>query len=785
MTIIEALVQLRDDLKLWVTNNLAVIEDAINNKKDFSGKYKDLSGAPSITENSTDELLVTDQYGNAIFMLDENGVKTTEVSANKISNDADEILVTDKYGNAIVRIADDGVTATTVSANMFENDTSDLIIADDAGHTILQINNKGVKTTEISANKIGDESNELIVTDLDGNTILLVNKDGVKTTDVSTNKISDESSDFIVADQDGNTILKVDKNGLSTPEIDSNKIKDSSNEFIITDIEGNTILKADKEGLKTTDLWLDGNSIANNLRTKLDKNLGAEESGKILAIDEEGNIVPVENNTGGTGTGGAETFVINIKGSYVTGIWVADKTYREIYEQIKNGTYLNMVVAENVKEFSFSSGEKVYNSPTFCFSGLYEKEASGGIITKLGCIFTGIPATWLSGSTSFRTYETILDLSDGENAAQLDEYAVFEEKDEVMDAAFQTLKTGLLQADIFNMHSSNEADEQETDNLGLYYFSRTSADGKYYEFSPQNMYYSLGGSVYGIYPQINAGNPVEGRHVTTKNYVDTAINDSKEGFCITVTDGIADKTYEALIAAVEAGCADIYINQIISVGNAEDPSIIYKRRYNFVGTETNSTGTFPNTYYNFSCLEEDHVYCGIITKTHDTVIDNIVVVSFTETGSGASGAGGDCAFTDDYKSAIEDYVLEVDLNGADAGDGTEGWQGYFDVDDTLSLVGVAADAKKTGDELARLNEMLGGSSVSDQIAEALVEVYVQGEEPVDAEPGSIWVDTNVAGLPEGEDKTAKVYLVDAGTSDISSVDLSEYKVGDVLIVTTS
>lgn len=145
----------------------------------------------------------------------------------------------------------------------------------------------------------------------------------------------------------------------------------------------------------------------------------------------------------------------------------------------------------------------------------------------------------------------------------------------------------------------------------------------------------------------------------------------------------------------------------------------------------------------------------------------------------------DCAFTDYYKEAVDNYVIEVDLNGADDGNGTEDWQGYFDVDDTLSLVGVAADAKKTGDELARLNEMLGGSSVSDQIADALVEVYVQNIEPVDAPEGSIWVDTGTPGLDDTEDTTAKVYLIDAGTSDISSIDLSNYKVGDVIIVTTS
>lgn len=137
------------------------------------------------------------------------------------------------------------------------------------------------------------------------------------------------------------------------------------------------------------------------------------------------------------------------------------------------------------------------------------------------------------------------------------------------------------------------------------------------------------------------------------------------------------------------------------------------------------------------------------------------------------------------KEEIDPYVFNVDLNGEEDGDGSNFDANYFDIDETLSVTGLAADAKKTGDELARLNEMIGGSPVSDQIAEAIVEVYVQAEEPADAQTGTLWVDTNEVGLPEEEDNTAKVYLIDAGTSDISSIDLSNYKVGDVLIVTTS
>ena len=36
MNIVDSLIRLRDDLKTWVTNNLAAIEKAIKEKRDFS-----------------------------------------------------------------------------------------------------------------------------------------------------------------------------------------------------------------------------------------------------------------------------------------------------------------------------------------------------------------------------------------------------------------------------------------------------------------------------------------------------------------------------------------------------------------------------------------------------------------------------------------------------------------------------------------------------------------------------------------------------------------------------
>lgn len=149
------------------------------------------------------------------------------------------------------------------------------------------------------------------------------------------------------------------------------------------------------------------------------------------------------------------------------------------------------------------------------------------------------------------------------------------------------------------------------------------------------------------------------------------------------------------------------------------------------------------------------------------------------------------------------FVIEVDSDGAlktvddtfDAGSttvkmATEAYvnervaAGNIETDSTLSVSGAAADAKVTGDAITNLNTLVGDTSVADQIADAIVEVYVQNEEPTDAVDGSIWVDLDADGAPTTSGKvTANVYVVDAGTTDMTTIDFSQYSIGDVIVVT--
>lgn len=100
MNILNALKQLRDDIKTWVTVNLnalnakidektipidselsatstnpvqnKAIKKAIDNIPTFSGDYNDLENAPDISEDDSGDLVIADKDGNIIFRSNVN-----------------------------------------------------------------------------------------------------------------------------------------------------------------------------------------------------------------------------------------------------------------------------------------------------------------------------------------------------------------------------------------------------------------------------------------------------------------------------------------------------------------------------------------------------------------------------------------------------------------------------------------------------------------------------------------------------------------------------------------
>lgn len=160
---------------------------------------------------------------------------------------------------------------------------------------------------------------------------------------------------------------------------------------------------------------------------------------------------------------------------------------------------------------------------------------------------------------------------------------------------------------------------------------------------------------------------------------------------------------------------------------------------------------------------------------------------------------------------VDEQIASVGGTGSD-----------IEIDTTLSEEGKAADAKAAGDAIVSVAELaneakeeayskvpqtrtINGKTleedivltaedvgavteaeVDDKIAEAIVEVYVQDEEPTEAVAGDIWVDTDADGASTASnDKTARIYLEDARTTDMSQIDFSKYTVGDIIVVTVS
>lgn len=107
MNIAQSFVQLRNDLKLWVTNNLVALNNkidektipidseidssssnpvqnkaiakAIDNIPRFSGNYEDLTNAPDIYEDDSGDLNILDENGNSILRVDARGLHTIGV----------------------------------------------------------------------------------------------------------------------------------------------------------------------------------------------------------------------------------------------------------------------------------------------------------------------------------------------------------------------------------------------------------------------------------------------------------------------------------------------------------------------------------------------------------------------------------------------------------------------------------------------------------------------------------------------------------------------------------
>jgi hypothetical protein len=114
INIIEAMKQLRDDLKLWVANNLREKVDKDGDKvlstNDFSNELKSkLENLGNIIEDENGDIVVADEDGNIIFKISADGVYATAMQLGG------ETAATESY---VVETVSSHEVSTDAHANM-------------------------------------------------------------------------------------------------------------------------------------------------------------------------------------------------------------------------------------------------------------------------------------------------------------------------------------------------------------------------------------------------------------------------------------------------------------------------------------------------------------------------------------------------------------------------------------------------------------------------------------------------------------------------------------------
>ena len=285
MNILETLVQLRDDLKVWVTNNLNHLNDKIDEKtipvdtelnssstNPVQNKvitniinnlsYNDLVNAPNITEDGNSDLNITNEAGNIIFKVDAEGTHTTDIKIDNMSL-KEKIPVWDSRSDF------SGDYNDLVNApNITEDGNGDLNITDEAGNIIFKVDAEGTHTTTLNVQNVIIE-NENINDIIDVKIAALVNS-APETLDTigELAEALEENRDAIealeaIANQDH---FSGDYNDLvNAPNI----TEDGNGDLNITDEAGNIIFKVDAEGTHSTALILNNENIGDKINNHI------------------------------------------------------------------------------------------------------------------------------------------------------------------------------------------------------------------------------------------------------------------------------------------------------------------------------------------------------------------------------------------------------------------------------------------------------------------------------------------------------------------------------------
>lgn len=277
MDILETLIQLRDDLKIWVTTNLSALNSKIEentipidgelsadstnpvqNKviyeknqqifvkiseltalidsiESFSGDYNDLKNAPAILEDESGNMIVADNNGNVIFKADVDGIHSTALTLN-------------------------GINIATLIDNKVDKEDGKGLSSNDY--------------TDADKAKLALISGDMASTSIDSE--LSTTSDNPVKNKVITNvliELQELVGNDPVADQIRDAISKINNFSGDYQDLTNapNITEDDSNTVFFADNNGNIVAKVDKDGVHAAGLMLNGENVLNRINTKFNE----------------------------------------------------------------------------------------------------------------------------------------------------------------------------------------------------------------------------------------------------------------------------------------------------------------------------------------------------------------------------------------------------------------------------------------------------------------------------------------------------------------------------------
>lgn len=342
MNILDSFIQLRDDIKSWVTINInalnekidsktlpidnkldsssinpvqnKVITNAISNIPRFSGDYNDLTNAPNITEDGTGNMVIADKSGNIIFKADADGMHTTSLSLNGEAA-ATEVYVNDAIEeyveNAISNIdfpdtdlsdyynkEEIDIVINTVKEELSESIVSEqqeFHVVDDEGNIITSIDFNGVTTTAVMAQNIvvngtnfsgsyNDLTDKPEATDLSNYYTKTEVDEAIGNIDVVIPEETDPTVPAWAKAENPPTYTAKDVGALS----DTTVLADLN-----TDAEHRTVTDAEKQ------IWNEKSDFSGDYNDLLNApNITEDGTGDLVIADQSGNIIFRSNSDG-------------------------------------------------------------------------------------------------------------------------------------------------------------------------------------------------------------------------------------------------------------------------------------------------------------------------------------------------------------------------------------------------------------------------------------------------------------------------------------------------------